>query len=581
MQYKIFINDRNYENWSLYDPLTFEEIYKSAGGLPAPAVPPAKYFNKDIFEVGGDGGGTPPTIIHSPVREAEYLAGILILEGNKTYGRAGAAGAAGKKLLYRCIPDDKRIPVFLIPYTEKIGFSKKSTNKYVLFRYVNWDEKHPRGVLTQTLGDVSSLEAFYIYQLYRKSLQIPISDFSHKIKECLCGGGGDAAQIDAIRNNPRFVFEDRGGEAAPRIITIDNPNTVDFDDATSVRPRAGGGGAVVSIYITNVVYVLETLDLWNSLTRRVATIYLPDGRRPMLPSLLTDSLCSLQAGRTRFCLACDVEVGAAGEVVSVKFCAAEICVAKNYSYFSPELEDDPTYKELLRITGKMDVHVRQSPELISFWMIKMNTFCAASGAGIFRVGGGGGGSGGEFSPVLPENLDSETRRVIETWTYTSGQYVCSAAAAGGYTHITSPIRRLVDLLNQIMFLENIGALTNKSASATEFLEKWLGELEYINTAMRAIKKIQNDCYLLERCMNSPDVLEKIYEGVVFDKIERRNDSGICTFMVYLKELRLLSRVSVLCASPESEMENYTSAQFRICLFEDKVSMRQKIKLAIA
>ena len=29
-------------------------------------------------------------------------------------------------------------------------------------------------------------------------------------------------------------------------------------------------------------------------------------------------------------------------------------------------------------------------------------------------------------------------------------------------------------------------------AATEFLKKWLGELEYINTAMRAIKKIQND-----------------------------------------------------------------------------------------
>jgi hypothetical protein len=132
-----------------------------------------------------------------------------------------------------------------------------------------------------------------------------------------------------------------------------------------------------------------------------------------------------------------------------------------------------------------------------------------------------------------------------------------------------------------MFLENIGALTNKSAAAKGFLEKWLGELEYINTAMRAIKKIQNDCYLLERCMNSPDILEKIYEGVVFDKIERRNDSGISTFMVYLKELNLLSRVSVLCTSPESEMENYARARFRICLFEDKVSMRQKIKLAIA
>jgi hypothetical protein len=180
---------------------------------------------------------------------------------------------------------------------------------------------------------------------------------------------------------------------------------------------------------------------------------------------------------------------------------------------------------------------------------------------------------------LPETLDNDTRHVIETWSYTSGQYVTSAFPTT-YIHITSPIRRLVDLLNQIMFMENEGLLRKKSKSAAEFLEKWMGELDYINTAMRAIKKIQTDCYLLEKCVTCPEVLEKTYQGIVFDKIERRNDCGICTYMVYLKELRLLSRVSVLCSSPESDMENYSCANFKICLFEDKVSLRQKIKLAI-
>ena len=34
--------------------------------------------------------------------------------------------------------------------------------------------------------------------------------------------------------------------------------------------------------------------LWRSFTKRVSTIYLPDKKRPMLPTILSDCLCSLQ-----------------------------------------------------------------------------------------------------------------------------------------------------------------------------------------------------------------------------------------------------------------------------------------------
>lgn len=341
-QYKIFIDNREYTSWTLYNPLTFEELYKK-GDEDAPQVP-EKYFNKDIFSITPEGR---PIITYSQVRESEYIAGILILEGNRTYGRT----KNGKKMLYKCVPDDKRLPIFLIPYEQKIGFSKKSNNKYILFRFATWDDKHPHGVMTNSLGDVNSLESFYIYQLYRKSLQIPITEFSQKIKKCLSENCGEAAKIEsAIRNHPDFLIEDRVNCAgSPRIITIDNPNTIDYDDAISIQKNENG--YIVSIYITNVVYVLETLDLWSSLTKRVATIYLPDGRRPMLPSLLTDNLCSLQAGKRRFCFVCDIEVlwdGGSGKIRNSTFSAAEICVEKNYSYFSPNWRKTPHINNYLK-----------------------------------------------------------------------------------------------------------------------------------------------------------------------------------------------------------------------------------------
>ena len=66
------------------------------------------------------------------------------------------------------------MPAFLIPFEDKqIGFSNVVFNKYVLFRFNNWDTKHPYGTLVNTIGSVTDLTAFYDYQLYCKDLVKP------------------------------------------------------------------------------------------------------------------------------------------------------------------------------------------------------------------------------------------------------------------------------------------------------------------------------------------------------------------------------------------------------------------------
>ena len=59
-------------------------------------------------------------------------------------------------------------------------------------------------------------------------------------------------------------------------------------------------------YISNVVFWMEILDLWESFDDRIATIYLPDRKRPMLPTILSDALCSLQENRIRFAFTLDI-----------------------------------------------------------------------------------------------------------------------------------------------------------------------------------------------------------------------------------------------------------------------------------
>ncbi len=98
-------------------------------------------------------------------------------------------------------------------------------------------------------------------------------------------------------------------------------------------------------------------------------------------------------------------------------------------------------------------------------------------------------------------------------------------------------------------------------------------MDYINTSMRSIRKIQTDCELLNRCYNDTSIMQNIYEGILFDKI-KKNDGSI-VFMVYLEKLKLLSRLKTY-----TDFENYTNHSFRIFLFEDEYKVQKKIRVQI-
>jgi exoribonuclease R len=139
-----------------------------------------------------------------------------------------------------------------------------------------------------------------------------------------------------------------------------------------------------------------------------------------------------------------------------------------------------------------------------------------------------------------------------------------------YIHITSPIRRLVDLLNIIKF-QQITGIIQLSENVNTFYKKWLADLDYINVTMRSIRKVQCDCTLLDLCCNNAAVLEKKYDGYVFDKIFR-NDA-LFQYIVFLPELKLSSRITL-----RENLENYDCKQFKLYLFQDEDNFKRKIRL---
>ena len=98
-------------------------------------------------------------------------------------------------------------------------------------------------------------------------------------------------------------------------------------------------------------------------------------------------------------------------------------------------------------------------------------------------------------------------------------------------------------------------------------------LEYINTSMRSIRKIQNDCSLLHLCNTKSEVLNNLYQGIVFDKLERSD--GLKQYTVYIPELKMISRLTT-----RECVENYSMHKFQLYLFNDEESFKKKIRLQI-
>jgi exoribonuclease R len=141
-----------------------------------------------------------------------------------------------------------------------------------------------------------------------------------------------------------------------------------------------------------------------------------------------------------------------------------------------------------------------------------------------------------------------------------------------YIHCTSPIRRLVDLLNMAKLQKNM-KMVNYGENFSQFYDKWTSRLEYINTTMRAIRKIQTDCSLLHLCSTDSEILEREYEGYVFDKIVR-ND-GLFQYIVYLENLKSVSRIT-----SRFDLVNFQKYNFKVYIFQEEASLKKKIRLHI-
>jgi exoribonuclease R len=240
----------------------------------------------------------------------------------------------------------------------------------------------------------------------------------------------------------------------------------------------------------------------------------------------------------------------------------------------------------LDITHQLDPKTTDSHEVVAYWMIKMNqevgTLLYKHNVGIFRLAKGNvSESKLNNQPIEPKpfNIDIDTERMLynfynhicsEYSAFKEGeQYMHSVMLVENYVHFTSPIRRLVDLLNQIYLWPLLGYVQTREMA--DFVEKWTSspKMCYINDTMKAIRKTQTSCELVHICYTNSNVLQT-YIGIVFDKNQNNGE-----YTVYIKSLKYLAHIKC-----DKDIEVFSEVECRVFVFHDKVTVRDKIALCI-
>ena len=242
------------------------------------------------------------------------------------------------------IADDPRIS--LLPIVRDMGGAVVGEKVAVRIKRGTGTPYNPDCEVVAVLGDPESREANYAAVLLEAGIPTEFSP-----EELLCAERAAAEPIDySAREN---LTEDI-------IFTIDGAGAKDLDDAISLTKC--GDGWTLGVHIADVSsYVAERTALDRAAMKRGTSVYFVDKVVPMLPPVLSNGACSLNAGEDKATLSAIISLDREGAIcaVSVKPAVIRSRVRGVYSEVNEILAGEASpgilekYREVIPVLKEM------------------------------------------------------------------------------------------------------------------------------------------------------------------------------------------------------------------------------------
>jgi len=376
-------------------------------------------------------------------------------------------------------PIDNHYPKFMVTFGQKAKYGK---NIIVRVENLTWckTQSLPCATILSVIGQIDSLDCLLDSTIYARDL---MPNYTKINKKTLCDSFSKLLEAESIKRE----------KVELPIISIDPEGCRDIDDAFSYSETPTS--FTLQIHIADVYTVLSCLGYYNSFISgklQSSTIYLPTGKNyPMLPELFSINLCSLLEKQVKLMLTIEIKHNkCSGESMYRAFPSIGK-ITRNYSYDNCPRDYVEIYGYLEKIYSyftKQRFHITDSHNMVECLMLTYNYLFGQinKNLAIYRIQDRGND---QQQTISTDPMLSRFLQVISSKSaiYSFKESIHSSLNLTGYTHMSSPIRRLVDLIGQEIYYTGSSLFISKNPYILDSINRQSKAIKYLERDMNKLK----------------------------------------------------------------------------------------------
>lgn len=408
-----------------------------------------------------------------------------------------------KNPYYLFKPLKKCYPNFYVAINDK-NLKNKKGKYYITIKLNEWKKKIPTGLMKKFIGTIGDKKSEIEKLLYYYDIDTRLYKLKEKLKQ--------STSIYDIFNTKDL---ENIKKVDLNIFSVDPSGSRDIDDALSIQYK--DDNKIIGVHIADVSSWFFKFKLEYFIRdNRFFTVYLKDKKFNLFPNILSDNLMSLIHKKDRLALSLYITFDKNDKIIDYKFENNIINVKKNFSYknFDKIIHKHNNFKDIFELSKKLKLgnktDIFDSHNMIENYMILANKLTAEylienNKNPILRAH-----KETKYNIDFSDIKDNKLKNFLKIFQTKSAEYVYYdkdknfnyfhyGLNLNLYAHFTSPIRRVVDIVNHIKIKEcifNKYETYNININKVNVVNKNLRKLD------RELNEIENINSILDKKLNA-------------------------------------------------------------------------------
>ena len=430
--------------------------------------------------------------------QEEYLVNGKVVENNRAIHKDIVYVSEGKVINIKQRTNTFIVGILHLNTNQKYGFTKRNIP---LFKFTSISNKYPNFIVPSKSREKKAVYCVIQLNKWETNNKQPIG----KIEKIIGPVGDINNEIDMLlyhtqiypkKNKTKYIKDvEVSNTCHYNTFSIDPPGCKDIDDALHFKENSDT--IEIGIHIANVARYIDTID-----TNFYSSIYLNNKQINMLKDDVTYDQCSLGDKVYRNSLSL-ILTYKDYKLVNTEF---KECIVRNtaltYEKVDKIIKNNISHEllDLYNFTKKIQkFESLSSTKMVEFYMLKYNNVCAET---LYK-----------YNPktILRthqnietdfNNLSLDLKLYLHRINQNAAQYISDPEDTYHrdldlqyYTHATSPIRRYVDIINQlniIRLLENKDIIVKDNLDSVNIFQKKLRKFYNYNKKLNLIFNMNSE-----------------------------------------------------------------------------------------